>query len=102
MKYFLDTEFYEKPGSIDLISIGIVDENDNSIYLLNRDCDLKTIWKENEWLKENVLLPIYRDMIHGDERNQKDFTLTTMQYLFGLSGYEKKEMAAKIAEFVGY
>ena len=102
MKYFLDTEFYEKPGSIDLMSIGMVDEDENSLYLLNRDCNLKAIWKENEWLKENVLAPIYQDFIHGDERNQKPFSLQTMQYIFNLTGYDKKEMAAKVAEFVGY
>ena len=54
MKYFLDTEFYEKPGSIDLISIGIVSENGDTFYAEVTDCNKEEIEKDN-WLKENVI-----------------------------------------------
>src|SRR5690349_17532726 len=32
MRYFLDTEFIERPGTIDLISIGIVSEDRREFY----------------------------------------------------------------------
>lgn len=52
MNYFLDTEFIERPGSIQLISIGIVDENDRSFYAENTSFDERDA---DEWVKENVL-----------------------------------------------
>lgn len=36
MRYFFDTEFYERPGHIDLISIGIVREDGASFYAENK------------------------------------------------------------------
>lgn len=39
MKYFLDTEFFERPGSIDLISIGLVDETGREYYAENLHFD---------------------------------------------------------------
>jgi len=58
MKYFIDTEFIEKPNTIDLISIGIVDENGLEYYAIHRDFNLKKAWG-NEWIRENVLSPIW-------------------------------------------
>lgn len=52
MKYFLDTEFIEDGHTIDLISIGIISEDDREFYALNLDCDWS---KASDWVKENVL-----------------------------------------------
>lgn len=52
MKYFLDCEFIDTGREIDLISIGIVDENNRSYYAINADCDLN---KASDWVKENVI-----------------------------------------------
>ncbi len=54
MKYWLDTEFIEdgQRQTIDLISIGLVAEDNRSYYACNEDCDLR---KANEWVKENVI-----------------------------------------------
>lgn len=52
MNFYIDTEFNEQPGSIELISIGIVSELGDTFYaensLLNKDAC-------NEWVQENVL-----------------------------------------------
>jgi hypothetical protein len=51
MRYFLDTEFIERPGTIDLISIGIVDENGSEFYAESDEVD----WSlANPWVLENV------------------------------------------------
>ena len=67
MKYFIDTEFKEKPNTIDLISIGIVSEDGNEYYAICRDFlpKLKQIWKD-EWIRTNVLLPIYIENFNID------------------------------------
>lgn len=52
MKYFLDTEFIEYPGTIDLISIGIVAEDGREFYAINKECNFS---KASPWVKENVI-----------------------------------------------
>jgi hypothetical protein len=52
MKYFIDTEFYEKPNTISLISLAIVAEDGREFYRWNRDYNREA--KKNEWLVENV------------------------------------------------
>src|SRR5690606_21622540 len=101
MKYFLDTEFLEgtqkgffgkksKP-TIDLISIGIVSEDEREYYAISKDFNLKEAWNRWEkkpvygefelvknpegwireyWIRDNVLLPIYKEWVHGDMRNR--------------------------------
>ena len=51
-KYFLDTEFIERPGSIQLISIGIVDEHGSTFYAENTSFDER---EADDWVRENVL-----------------------------------------------
>ena len=52
MRYWMDSEFIENGTTIDLISIGIVAEDDREFYAINWDCDLS---KANDWVKENVI-----------------------------------------------
>ncbi len=60
MKYFLDTEFIEKPCTIDLISIGIVAENGREYYAISTEFDRS---QASHWVRENVisLLPPIED-----------------------------------------
>lgn len=115
MRYYLDTEFIEcakqrkvlgiKVGApvptIDLISIALVAEDGRELYLLNAECELGYAWA-NEWVRDNVLLPIWKQYVYGDRRNQEDFTLSSVRYWFGLMGFTKAEIAQRIAEFTGY
>lgn len=52
MRYWFDTEFYERPGSIQLISLGIVAEDGREFYVENGDF----VWGDcdSQWLHENV------------------------------------------------
>lgn len=51
MKYFLDTEFIEAPGHLDLISIGIVAEDGRTFYAESADVD----WtRASQWVLDNV------------------------------------------------
>ena len=99
MKYFIDTEFLEgtqkesfpislirketKP-TIDLISIGIISEDNREYYAISKDFNLKEAWNRFDekveimsgdmrnrfpkgrkykvyWIRENVLKPIFND-----------------------------------------
>jgi len=56
MKIFFDTEFIEDGHTIDLISIGMVKEDENGaasfFYAENSECDLN---RADPWVKENVI-----------------------------------------------
>lgn len=52
MKYFIDTEFLERPFTIELISLGIVCEDGRELYLENSDVDLS---KGDAWIQANVV-----------------------------------------------
>lgn len=57
MRIFFDTEFheYKKKGAdtIELISIGMVDEKGNQLYLISNEFDVRAAWN-NQWLRDNV------------------------------------------------
>lgn len=52
VRYFYDTEFIEDGRTIDLVSIGIVDEGGREYYAVSTDFDSS---KANAWVRENVL-----------------------------------------------
>lgn len=52
MKYFIDTEFMERPCTIDLISIGIAADDGRTFYAEVSDCDLA---KANPFVAEKVI-----------------------------------------------
>ena len=100
MKYFIDTEFCENPGTIDLISIGIVSEDKREYYALNRGCNIRKACR-NSWLEDNVFLPIYTEYIHGDRRNHKPCSLSTLKEIFRKHGKFFTEISQDILNFVG-
>jgi len=58
MRYFLDTEFMESPGQIELISIGIKCEDGRIYYAVNKDFNPENA---NEWVVENVFPYLVHD-----------------------------------------
>lgn len=52
MKYYIDTEFAEKPYTIQLISIGIVAEDGREYYMESSEIKPEDC---NEWVRNNVL-----------------------------------------------
>jgi hypothetical protein len=99
MKYYIDTEFLEGTQrkrtfgmnvntvpTIDLISIGIVSEDDKEYYAISKDFNLKEAWdrfqvkeetpfekyhqftgRKEYWIRKNVLKKIWRDLFFIDE-----------------------------------
>ena len=52
MKYFIDTEFIERPCTIDLISIGMRCEDGRKFYAISTDFDSA---EASDWVKTNVI-----------------------------------------------
>lgn len=108
MKYFLDTEFHEykkKPlfgkavDTIELISIGIVAEDGREFYAISKEFDVKAAWKNN-WLRENVLMNIYNEKVHGDMRNVSTFSYRSIKAIIKGFGKSNKQIAEDIKDFV--
>jgi 3' exoribonuclease, RNase T-like len=100
MKYFIDTEFIEgfkKPlfgkrrHFIDLISIAIIAEDGRSYYAISNEYRYKDA---DDWVKTNVIVPLYIETVHGDRRNYVD--VDDFQYHYGKSN---KQIAEEIAHF---
>lgn len=122
MRFYLDTEFHEyskramlgkKIDTIELISIGIVSEDGKEYYAIANDFNFSAAWK-NEWLRENVLHSIFRDLSskylkeNGANYDSK-FASTTyaqifskqnVKWLFSYYGKSKSQIAEEIKNFV--
>ena len=127
MRIFIDTEFiegkqrkkflgfnvgYTKP-TIDLISIALVTERNGEFFALNSEFNLDEAWNRFQWgedgegkevkiywLRENVLLPIYRKYIVGDLRNKLNFNKRTMRFIMDNWGQSLESIAYDIQEFI--
>jgi hypothetical protein len=118
MKYFIDTEFIEgfpkkakwakkNPRHfIDLISIGIVAEDGREYYAISNEYNYNDA---SQWVKENVILPLYTSTVHGDARNH--FSTENFHLAYGKSNAAiAEEIKAYVfgtenpqsVEFVGY
>ena len=139
MNYYYDTEFLEgtqkkwfgntKP-TIDLISIGIVAEDGREYYAISKDFNLKEAWnrydleiqsgdmrnrypegKKVYWIRENVLRPIWVDLIreHNNKENRLGLTIShkdeskfnykTFKYLLIAYGKSNNKIAQEVFEF---
>lgn len=134
MKYFLDQEFntrFKKPISwlptigkwnkpfhiIELISIGLVSDDDRQLNMISKDFDIKAAWNayqlkqvsgdqrnrypegvKDYWLRENVLLPIMADLLK-EETEPMEFNYKNFKKLIKKYGKTNKEIAAEVIEF---
>lgn len=102
MKYFFDTEFIEgfhkslfgkRRHHIDLISIGIVAEDGREYYAISNEYDYRDA---DQWVKDNVILPMYIDRVNGDARNQMD-----VHNFHKYVGKSNEQIKLEILEFMG-
>lgn len=67
MKYFLDSEFIENGGTIDLISIALVCEDGREFYRQNSDAKFQNA---NDWVWRNVFPHLQHFHMRGDRSCQ--------------------------------
>lgn len=86
MNYYLDTEFIETPGSIQLISIGITDEKGNDFYMISSEFDES---KASDWVKANVIAKLGNKERHTlAEIKQK--LIEYIEYTANVKYFDKK------------
>lgn len=124
-KQFLGIKYGETKPTIDLISIGIVCEDGREYYAISKDFNLYEAWNRHEdkieimsgdarnlfpegrkykeyWIRENVLRPIYYEMIGKDinfHDYDKDFSYSNLKKLIKLKGKTNKQIAEEIKSF---
>jgi hypothetical protein len=96
MRYFIDTEFIEgffhsafskkHRHYVDLISIGIIAEDGREYYAISNEYRYS---EASEWVKENVITPMYVQTVHGDARNQ--YSANDFHLRFGKNNSTIKE-----------
>lgn len=77
MKYYFDTEFIENGTTIDLLSIGIVDENERTLYLQNAEANFS---RSSDWVWRNVfphLIHFHMGGLRSCNRQSVDCGLAT-------------------------
>jgi len=93
MKYWYDTEFIEDGKTIDLISIGIIAEDDREFYAESIEADL---FRANDWVRDNVISQLWSQQADKREGNQ-------WLREGGCGGFwHRQEIANGILSFVGH
>ncbi len=107
MRFFYDCEFIEDGTTIDLVSIGIVDENGREFYAVSSEFDQAKL-KANPFLVENVWPSLPRlntengrrcrcrhghlDLGHPDVRSREQIARGVLQFLLGEPQAEPQEI----------
>ena len=137
--YYLDCEFLEgtqkekfpislfrknTPPTIDLISIGIVSEDNREYYAISKDFNLEEAWnrfdlkpdineggyKKVYWIRENVLKPIWKELMKKrlglfnqisleEELFDSRFTYKNLKNLIKENGKTNKQIADEVKTF---
>lgn len=92
MRYFIDTEFAERPNTIELISLGIVADNGRELYIEISDFDESLC---NPWVRQNVLPHLW-----SRQKDKNDFNKWSLAG--GIGGLmPKREAASEVRKFIG-
>ena len=91
MKFFLDTEFFERPCQIDLISIGLVADNGDEYYAESSEFD----WDDaSDWLKRNV-----QPRLSGPLKTRRQIAADVISFVREHCGDEKPEFWGYYADY---
>lgn len=74
--------------------------DNNEDALIRKDSN--TLYKKDYWIRENVLLPIYKECISGDLRNYIPFSYSSMKFILKSYGKTNQQIAEEIKQFVSY
>lgn len=93
MRFFYDTEFLENGKTIELISIGMITEDESEcFYAVNQDAPWEAIFR-NDWLRQNVM----NSISHGV--SLRPYTRITLTDEYAMS---KTKIASLLLDFVNY
>jgi len=126
-KTIIGVKYGTTKNTIELISIGIVSENGREYYAISKDFNLKDAWNRYDlkdiyvedhvynqikvyWIKDNVLRPIFDDMMDSyfggtlennktNEELNKEFTYKNFKELLSVYGKSNADIAEDIKFF---
>jgi hypothetical protein len=98
MNYFLDTEFYERPGRISLISIGLVAEDGREYYAESKDAPYAEIEKD-EWLADNVLANLDGGYGLAKGRDANGVVVSSISEFYGEKWRTIPEICGEVTDF---
>lgn len=121
-KTIFGIKYGETKPTIDLISIGIICEDGREYYAISKDFNLKEAWNKYDlkessvkdligggvytqkeyWIRENVLKPIFYELINKDINFHNYDNLFTYKYfkeLINKYGKTNKQIAKEVEEF---
>jgi hypothetical protein len=130
-KTILGIKYGETKPTIDLISIGIVAEDGREYYAISKDFNLKEAWNRYDlkkeypddteegavsrkvyWIRENVLKPIWKELMIKDNQflnntncSKSDYlgnilmTYKSLKYLLNKYGKTNKQIAKEVKDF---
>jgi hypothetical protein len=125
-KRFLGLPIGKTKPTIDLISIGMVRDDGQELYLISKDFNLKEAWERYDmkpwhsvhgenlqqkvyWIKENVLLPIFKelslkerteyDAIPFLHHSKREFTYKNLKRLINKYGKTNEQIAKEVEKF---
>lgn len=123
-KKFLGFKYGETKATIDLISIGMVGEDGREYYAISKEFNLEEAWnryqleiqsgdmrnkfpegKKVYWLRENVLKPIFYELLGKDikfHNIDNVFTFNNFKWFINKYGKTNEQIAEEIKEFVTY
>jgi len=117
-KFYMDTEFHEYQkdttllkdainsssvhqtliDTIELISIGIIDEDGNEYYAISNEFDIDDAWN-NEWLRDNVLKNLFDSKISGNKTSRESMTIKNFKSYILCCGKSKYQIREEIKSF---
>lgn len=87
MNFYFDTEFIDNGKTIDLISIGMINDNGETFYRVSSEFDVAEVL-ENPWLYENVWPHIECDVIHEATYSKAEIAKDLLKFVDGHRGIE--------------
>lgn len=96
-RYFLDTEFIESPGSIQLISIGIVASDGREYYAVSSEYNYDDA---DDWVKENVLADVNKYLMNKSLKYNPLYN-TPVDRVNKYWGTAKHQIRNEILAFIG-
>lgn len=120
-KRFLGIPYGNTKNTIDLISIGMADDEGNKYYAISKDFNLREAWnrydlvkdgfrdcgltpnyKKVYWIRENVLKPIWEELKKKEYGGSitRCFTYDNFKWLINEYGKSNKQIAEEVKEFV--
>jgi hypothetical protein len=130
-KRFLGIPYGKTKPTIDIISVGIIDNNNREYYAVSKDFNLHEAWnrydlkyntgmgdannlppKKVYWIRDNVLKPIFDEWkMEMNSKiiriglpvslNEMDFTYKNFKYCITQIGKTNKQIAKDIKKFIG-